>query len=56
MLASWSDRAGDGFKFVLTRTWRARYFACGESNGFHRANGNIKFSVVPRIRWWNKRN
>lgn len=54
MLANWSDGAGEGFKFVLARTstWQPYYFACGESNGFHCTNGNMKFFVVPRMRWW----
>ncbi|OWM83750.1 uncharacterized protein LOC116205591 [Punica granatum] len=54
MLANTSDGAGDGFKFVLARTWKPYYFACGASNGFHCTNGNMKFFIMPRIRWWNK--
>lgn len=54
MLANWSDGAGDGFKFELARPWRPYYFACGESQGFHCTNGNMKFFVVPAMRWWNK--
>ncbi|XP_020218419.1 uncharacterized protein LOC109801681 [Cajanus cajan] len=49
MVANPKQGEGEGFEFVLKR-WQPYYFACGERNGFHCNNGNMKFAVMPMFR------
>jgi len=49
MLANPKQGAEEGFKFVLKK-WQPYYFACGERNGFHCNNGQMKFAVIPMLR------
>ncbi|KAK7400830.1 hypothetical protein VNO78_12137 [Psophocarpus tetragonolobus] len=49
MLASPTEGAGEGFHFVLEK-WQPYFFACGERNGFHCNNGQMKFAVMPMFR------
>ncbi|XP_027348322.1 uncharacterized protein LOC113859849 [Abrus precatorius] len=49
MLANPTQGGGEGFQFELNR-WQPHYFACGERNGFHCNNGQMKFSVMPMLR------
>ncbi|KAG5038556.1 hypothetical protein JHK86_019396 [Glycine max] len=44
MLANPKQGAEEGFKFVLKK-WQPYYFACGERNGFHCNNGQMKFAT-----------
>ncbi|KAK7362671.1 hypothetical protein VNO77_04791 [Canavalia gladiata] len=48
-LADPTQGAGEGFNFVLNK-WQPYYFACGERNGFHCNNGQMKFAVMPMLR------
>ncbi|GLT37000.1 hypothetical protein SLA2020_113440 [Shorea laevis] len=51
MVANITEGRGNGFEFVL-KQWRPHYFACGEGpNRFHCKNGNMKFFVMPLLRW-----
>ncbi|KAG5143684.1 hypothetical protein JHK82_019379 [Glycine max] len=47
MLANPKQGAEEGFKFVLKK-WQPYYFACGERNGFHCNNGQMKFASCGR--------
>ncbi|KAG6605126.1 hypothetical protein SDJN03_02443, partial [Cucurbita argyrosperma subsp. sororia] len=46
-VANTSQGEGDGFEFVLEQS-KTYYFACGERNGLHCVDGNMKFSVLPK--------
>ncbi|GLT37328.1 hypothetical protein SLA2020_242590 [Shorea laevis] len=51
MVANITEGRGNGFEFVL-KQWRPHYFACGEGpDRFHCKNGNMKFFVMPLLRW-----
>lgn len=51
MVANVTQGGGEGFEFVL-EDWKPHYFACGEHNGIHCSQGQMKFIVVPLLRWY----
>ncbi|KAJ0009718.1 hypothetical protein Pint_34463 [Pistacia integerrima] len=50
MVANTTQGGGDGFEFVLKDWLHPYYFACGEHNGLHCKDGNMKFVAVPLLR------
>ncbi|KAB1216875.1 DCN1-like protein [Morella rubra] len=52
MVANVTQGGGEGFEFVL-EDWKPHYFACGEHNGIHCSQGQMKFIVVPLLRCTN---
>ena len=46
-VANETQGAGEGFKFVLERSWHPHYFACSVHEGSHCLNGTMKFLVIP---------
>nr|WAU86944.1 birch protein [Betula platyphylla] len=51
MLADVTQGGGDGFEFVL-KSWKPHYFACGQHDGIHCSVGQMKFFVMPMLRWY----
>ncbi|KAF5448698.1 hypothetical protein F2P56_029205 [Juglans regia] len=41
---------GKGFEYKL-QEWKPHYFACGEHDGIHCNLGQMKFFVMPMLRW-----
>ncbi|KAE8008981.1 hypothetical protein FH972_005439 [Carpinus fangiana] len=51
MLADVTQEGGQGFEFVLKK-WKPHYFACGQHDGIHCSLGQMKFFVMPMLRWY----
>ncbi|XP_059435971.1 blue copper protein 1b-like [Corylus avellana] len=51
MLADVTQGGGQGFEFVLKK-WKPHYFACGQHDGIHCSLGQMKFFVMPMLRWY----
>ncbi|XP_059435317.1 blue copper protein 1b-like [Corylus avellana] len=51
MLANVTQGGGQGFEYVL-KNWKPHYFACGQHDGIHCNQGQMKFFVMPMPRWF----
>ncbi|XP_062177473.1 blue copper protein 1a-like [Alnus glutinosa] len=53
MLANVTQGGGEGFEFVIQKR-KPHYFACGQHEGSHCSDGQMKFFVMPMLRRWFK--